>query len=138
MTGIAEEHALITTGSLDVDLCEAEMNIASDEARCCYLVFDCTGYNHFTAVGICENDIVLFRKDDEIKILEKLPFDGSKTPKLSLKVNICNGRINCNVNEYELRFTVPVVRCRGIAGIYIETGKVTISGFKLHGQFKIE
>jgi len=33
---------------------------------------------------------------------------------------------------------VPVARYRGIAGIYIETGKVTISGFKLHGQFKIE
>ena len=138
MTGIAEEHALITTGPLDLDLCEAEMTAVMEEGNSCCIVFDCTGYNHFTAVGICENDIVLFRKDDEIKILKKLPFDGSKTPKLSLKVNMCNGRINCNVNEYELRFTVPVVRYRGIAGIYIETGKVTVSGFKLHGQFKIE
>jgi len=138
LKGVSEEHALITTGSLDFDFREGEMNVVLEESNNCYLVFDCTGYNHFTAVGICENDIVLIRKDNDIKILEKVPLRISKTSNLTLKVNMCNGTIKCNVNEYELRFTVPVVRYRGIAGIYIETGKVTVSGFKLHGQFKIE
>ena len=101
-------------------------------------MFDCQGFNHFTAVGICENDIVFFRKDNEIKILEKVSFDGLKSNNHTLKVKICNVRINCNLDGYEFRFSVPVNRSRGIAGIYMETGKINVSGFKLHGQFKIE
>ena len=138
LSGQCTEHALITTGSMDLCLSEAEMNFRLEEGKGCYLVFDCRGYSHFTAVGICENDIVLFRKDNEIKIWEKVPFDGLKSNNHTLKVKICNVRINCNLDGYEFRFNVPVERNKGIAGIYMETGKVNISGFKLHGQFKIE
>ena len=126
LSGKAGEHALITTGSLEMQRKKLEMEFEITDGDTCCIAFDCQGFNRFKALGIYHGKLALIEKNKAIKVLRQHEIALRKSTNYRLQVNICNGRIKCNLNDSEFVFDLSVERLPGITGVYAENSQFII------------
>ncbi|MBR4462573.1 MAG: ADP-ribosylglycohydrolase family protein [Erysipelotrichaceae bacterium] len=130
---MSEDHALITTGSLDTLLKEMEIE-AENASICPELVFGFHGFMDYYSLGIRDDHLALIRKTNQNDIvLSECEIKSVKPLKFSIKVIFSDDIIHLYLNgeRYDLPFDMAV---KGAVGICLNgKGSAEILGFKFCG-----
>lgn len=95
----------ITIGHLKDKFNSIEYSFVPDELDGHFVLFNCQGYMHYSALGFLDNELVLIRKNNETKVEKKWPINWEKSSKSLLKMSISIDKISICVDghiyEYE-------------------------------------
>ena len=129
----SEDHALITTGTLDTLIKEMEITV-EDAQSCPQLLFGFHGYMDYYSLGIQGDRLVLMKKEKQNHIvLSECEIKNEKPLQFSLKATFTDDIILLYLNKE--KYLLPFDRTvKGAVGISMEgTGSAKILGFKFRG-----
>lgn len=105
---------MITTGHIDDSYNELRYDFNVNYGREFYLLFNMSGYMHYHAIGVKDDELLLIRKDNEEKIVKSFKVD-TDFKKIHLK-NV-NNKIIALINgeEYDLELGGPLYSLVGFS-----------------------
>lgn len=121
LSGKAQEHALITTGRLSMELYDLEVCLEPLTKQGTYVVFHAKGYRDFYGLGIEEGQLLLCHwKGGKKQILRSEKLSGKKGKK-QIQIEVRKQKIRATVSgNGEWNISLQEEKPSGIIGLYLE------------------